>query len=45
MITRVLKAVGRAYLNSILWFTVGAAAGSAQAFGILTAIYHAGVCR
>jgi hypothetical protein len=45
MIVATLKAIGRAYLNSLLWFGAGAVAASIQAFLVLTAIYHGGVCR
>jgi hypothetical protein len=45
MIARVGKALWRAYLNSVLWFTLGAILAFVNAFIILTAVYHAGVCR
>jgi hypothetical protein len=45
MIARVGKALWRAYLNSVLWFSIRAILASVNAFIILTAVYHAGVCR
>lgn len=45
MMRRAIQALGRAYLNSVLWFTIGAVLASVNAFVILTSVYHAGVCR
>jgi hypothetical protein len=43
MLARVGKAIWIAYLNHLLWFTIGAVAGAVEAFLIVSAIY-AGRC-
>lgn len=43
MIARAACAIWRAYLNHLLWFTIGAVAGAVEAFVILTP-YIAGAC-
>lgn len=45
MILRIIGALGRAYVNHLLVFAIGASVGAAEAFGIVATIYHAGVCR
>ena len=41
----ILKTALRIYAIHLLSFTIGAVAGSVQAFVILASLWHAGVCR
>lgn len=43
MIARVGKAIWKAYLNHLLWFTIGAVAGAVEAFSILVVMW--GPCQ
>lgn len=40
-----LRTAAAYYVKPILWFGLGSMLSAGQAFVILSAIYHAGVCR